>query len=474
MTKPVSEIRSEVEYLDAELDAIINAAEGRALDADAKTRFDEGLALREQLAAEVNDYETRMAATRTALANGTARIEAGGGFHAPEVIVRNNPFDLSDLSLSSTAGEVRSKAFRAVEVMEGLSDADRTKAEQVIRSADTIDAKVSKHVIATSSPEYRSAFSKLISERSYALTPEEVRSVELARAASLTGNAGGYVVPTPLDPTIIDTRSGTANPLRQISRVVQTTANTWNGVSSAGVTASWDAEGAEVSDDAPTLAQPSITCYKGAAFVPFSIEIGADWQAIESDVRMMIVNAKDDLEATAFATGSSSAPQGIVTALTGGSYIVNNSSSETFVVGDVYALEEALGPRYRANASFIANKAIYNKVRQFDTYGGAGMWERIGAGQPAQLLGYNAYEASAMDGAWDASATAHNYVMVLGDFSNYVIVDRIGLSVELVPHLLHTSNNLPNGKRGFYAYWRVGADSVNDAAFRMLDIVTAA
>lgn len=33
------------------------------------------------------------------------------------------------------------------------------------------------------------------------------------------------------------TSNGSTNPLRQISRVVQTTTDSWNGVTSAGVTA---------------------------------------------------------------------------------------------------------------------------------------------------------------------------------------------------------------------------------------------
>jgi HK97 family phage major capsid protein len=122
----------------------------------------------------------------------------------------------------------------------------------------------------------------------------------------------------------------------------------------------------------------------------------------------------------------------------------------------------------------MANKAIYQLVRQFDTAGGAGLWERIGAGQPAELLGYPAYEASAMDGSWNAAATANNYIMVLGDFSSYVIVDRVGMSVELVPHLFATGNNRPSGQRGFWAWWRTGADSVDDGAFTLLDLPTTA
>ena len=80
-----------------------------------------------------------------------------------------------------------------------------------------------------------------------------------------------------------------------------------------------------------------------------------------------------------------------------------------------------------------------------------------------------------MDGTirW-CMVTSSSFVAVFGDFSNYVIADRIGLTVELIPHLFHTANNRPSGSRGWYAYYRVGADSVNDSAFRHLDMRSTA
>jgi predicted phage gp36 major capsid-like protein len=80
------------------------------------------------------------------------------------------------------------------------------------------------------------------------------------------------------------TNASSANPLRQISKVIPITTDDWNGVSTAGITASWDGEAGEVSDDAPTVVQPSIKTWKAQAFVPFSIEVGADWVGMESDL----------------------------------------------------------------------------------------------------------------------------------------------------------------------------------------------
>jgi HK97 family phage major capsid protein len=85
----------------------------------------------------------------------------------------------------------------------------------------------------------------------------------------------------------------------------------------------------------------------------------------------------------------------------------------------------------------------------------------------SRILGKPVYESSDMDSTY---GSGENYVAVVGDFSNYVIFDRVGMSVELIPHLFATQNNRPSGQRGFFAHWRVGADSSNDAAFAVLNI----
>ena len=78
-----------------------------------------------------------------------------------------------------------------------------------------------------------------------------------------------------------------------------------------------------------------------------------------------------------------------------------------------------------------------------------------------------------MDGTINAAVTAANYALVYGDFSNFVIVDRIGTTVELVPHLMG-SNRRPTGERGLYMHRRVGSDVVNANAFRLLNVATTA
>ena len=66
--------------------------------------------------------------------------------------------------------------------------------------------------------------------------------------------------------------------------------------------------------------------------------------------------------------------------------------------------------------------------------------------------------------------TTGQLIGVYGDFNYYVIVDRVGMNVEVIPHLFDVTNNMPTGQRGLYAYWRNGAKVVDANAFRTLKL----
>lgn len=366
--------------------------------------------------------------------------------------------------------EARARALDAVEKLP-VDTADDAVREQLTHQLERNDDKsgtIARRVLLTSSRDYSEAFVKAITGRHYAFTQGEAAAFE--RAMSLTDAAGGYAVPAPIDPTLILTGAGSTNPFRQISNVKTITTEAWKGVSAGAVSASWDGEAAEVGDDTPTFAGPSITTYKAQAFVPASVEIVGDYPSLALDLVELFKEAKDDLEATAFATGTgSSQPTGIVTAviLTAGS-IVSATTDNSFGAVDVYALLADLPAKHRQRASFVSELATINLMRQFATADNYHAFITDMTGDtPAKLLGKPLYESSAMDGA---IGTGDDYVLVYGDFRNYVIADRVGFQVEYIPHLFATGNNRPNGQRGWYTWWRVGADSVNDDAFRILKV----
>lgn len=435
------------------------------LDEDQEARFDaldtEALELAEKRA----KIEKREAtAKRVAqLARDPERVEE---VDPPQLMKRTaDPYEPTP---SVNRGELRDKALKAIEETRGYEMEDDVKhhISGLVERKDDARGTIANRVLATGSDTYKDAWLKKVTGRGDLMSNEE--RAAFVRAMSLTDGSGGFAVPFPIDPTLNLLGDGSSNPFRQISRVETITTDSWQGLASSEMTASWDAEAVEVSDDTTTFTQPAVTPHKASAFVPASIEIVGDYPSLVNDLAVLFVDAKDRLEATAMATGSGSAqPFGIVTAIDGTGNDISTVTTDVFAVADVYTAHETLGPRYRDRATWVANVAIINDIRQFGTADSHAFSVHLSDDAPLRILGRPIAESSAMDGV--VTALAENNILVLGDFSNYLIADRVGFSIEYIPHLFSTTTNLPSGQRGWYAYWRVGADSINNDAFVLLN-----
>lgn len=402
-------------------------------------------------------------------------VEDGAGI---TVITRTtrDPFDSTRAvqNRSLEFDDMRGRAFDAVEAATKsgryrMSDESAEKVTRLIENDENQgeDGGVSRHILLTGSDDYHRAFKKIIKNKGEinALEPEEQASMRAA--LSLTGANGGFLIPVTLDPTIVLTNNGSANPYRKVSQIKTITTNFWEGVTSAGVNAAWLAEAGVVTDNTPTLAQPVITPQKAAAWVFGSYEVLGD-SDFAQQFPALLTDAKDRLEEAAFTTGAGSGgvPKGIITAAT---TAVTTAGVATYAIADVYALQAAIPPRFRLNGeslAVIANVAIINKTRQFDTAGGSSYWTNLGAGQPERVLGLPLYESTTMVG----TTTTGSKIAVAGDFSQYAIVDRVGMTVMYEPMVKDSATARPTGQAGWFAYWRVGADAVVPGAFRVLTV----
>ena len=474
MANPLHQLRAERDYIAACLADIHERTGGDELVGEARTEWDDGVAAvrsyDERIAAEdKRQDEARAFAARTPSAQEPTDAPERS---IPNVNVKTDPFDLSDLP----RGEARSADLeaRAAEVIEShlpksVTDSAREAATEKAerRSTRLYDADaVREHIIATSSPDYVRGF------ESYVANPTAGVPAELRAAMSLTGANGGVLVPQFLDPTIVLTNDGTTNDVRRIAGQASITVDQWDGVTSAGVTAEWLGEGSEAADATPTFTAPTITTHKSAAYLFGSYEVLAD--SGFDEVGVLIADAFDRLEATAFTTGTgSSEPYGLITQLSGTGPVVAGTSGAAgaadFVAADVYALDDNLGARWRTNASFLAAKATYNDVRQLgtsDTY--HAFWTSFGGGIPAELIGYPTYQAEDMDST--IVSGSNDYVLLLGDFmAGYKIVDRVGTSIAYNP-LVVGSNQRPTGQAGWFAFKRCGADVITSNAFKLLKV----
>lgn len=478
--KRLQYLRDLVAYLQDELRSIDETAgEDRALDADETKRFNDGVWLRNAAIAEGIELERRQAEVDLAVersgepGTGVGR-SPGDDRGAPNVHRDINPFDEA---VRREIGD-REAAHRALDkaaTARHLDGDEKTAVEKRINDRAPWMSGMPRHVLAFGSETYERAWSKAMVGATHLLDDEERQALAFAnaeaRAMGLTNNVGGYLIPTFLDPTVIWTMAGTTNPFRQISSVTSITGDNWNGVTSGGITMSWDTEFAVVSDDTPTFGQPTIAPHKLQGFVPISFEGYEDVQGAGAEIAAEFRQAEDDAEAAAFATGSGSGqPTGIVTALAGALASATRqtecATNSALAAADLFKARRHLGNRYRGRAVWVMNQFYNDTIRQLGT-GGSLYAETVNleAGQAARLLDKGVYEASAMSAVLNTST---NNAIVYGDFSNYKIVDRIGSVTEFIPNLFDPDTGRPTGQRGWLTHKRVGADSVNDSGFVLL------
>ena len=457
-------LRKRLADIDAEFRSIHEGAGDRALNDDEQTRW-------AALDTEADEVRKDLQEAEQAEARAQRVAESQSRWSSVQVGTQVPDTDVPVRSLS--VGEARDRALKKLEVSERsvhLTPQQMDKVDRLLRqrSKESDGDRIARALLATETDAYRSAFMKSITQVAPAFSADEARAIDEARAASLTDGSGGYGVPVLIDPTIVLTGQGSLNPMRRIAQQKTITTDAWKGVSSAGVSWSYDAEAAEVSDDAPTLVQPAVNVHAARGFIPYSIEIGMDYPSFAEEFGRLLAEGYDELQAAAFITGagdSSNQPYGIVTALDANTNVeVIPTTDGLFAAADIDKVWTALPDRSKANATWLMNSDVDSYIAAWgDAYGGRTVDL---AGRATTLRGRPIEVATNMP-AFTGTTGAAN-ILVVGDFRNYLIVDRAGMTVELIPHLFGTTSNRPSGQRGIFAWARHGADSINDDGFRLL------
>jgi HK97 family phage major capsid protein len=380
----------------------------------------------------------------------------------------------SDVRRLGTA-EARDKALRRLDdrnITANLTADQKDHVERQIRK----DTDIARRILVTENDGYRSAWQKLVTNpnASAYLTEEERHAVlayEEYRALSEgVTTAGGFGIPVFIDPSIILTAQGTGNPFLQLAKQVTVNTNAWKGVSSAGVTWAFQSEGVAATDSSPTLAQPTVMVFMARGFLPYSIEVGQDYPGFADEMSTLLAAGYVELLVDKFTRGAGGLePTGILTALSANTNVrVTLTTAGVVGAPDPYKVWEALGQRFRRNASWLMSVNVNDAIRQLGT---ANVYHastvNLPEGWADSLFLRGVYESPYMPNT-TTFTTGTSGLAVVGDFSNYVIARRGGMSVELVPTLFDVTNNRPTGQRGWFAYARIGGNSVNDLGFRLL------
>jgi len=400
------------------------------------------------------------------------RAQAAGSVNFEFTQTRDvNPFTVETRNVDHR--QMLGHGKRAVEAMRSkfASDDEAEGMTRLIERGGSVGELASRLAVTTGSDEYRAEYMKYMTGNKSADLGLLQRANDEYRAFTAgTGNTGGYMVPLYMDPTFGITGAGAYNPIREVANVKQITTLVYNGSTVAQGVAELLGENAAFADKAPAVAQIQFNTYKIGAYIPASFEAFEDIDRLAADVGEWFADAKNIYEATQFATGSGSAPHGVVTDVT--AVTTSRVSPQTgglYAVGDLYKVHAALPPRYRygnpASRAWMMSVNIIDTTRQFATANNYHAFlTDLSNGQPPRLLGDQLLEASTMATA----VTTGNNIVLYGDFSKFLIVDRVGMSTEFIENVFDQASGRPSGTRAWLMHWRVGSGVSDAGAFRVL------
>ena len=463
-----SELKARLTELDGEF-------QGKAFSDEAREEFATLEDLIEQTEARQGEFQMRR--NRIAkLAQDQANTVSIGQDMAPRSQRSHLPEDLHDVTgyRTRTMGEPAAMTALMVDGAKKIVERatfphpeakqDESKA-RIFRLLDTIDdpAALARRIIGTGNPLYGKGFAKGLASDFRDMGSSDMRAaIEVQNETT----AGGYAVPYVLDPTLILTSNGQANPLRQIARVESIMGNTWKGLTTAGISVARGTEAAAVDPDAVVFGQPSVTVDSIKAEIQFSIESDEDWPRLQSEMAMVIQDAKDYEESESFVndTGAADHAEGVIYGLAATSDV--GTTGDGLTIDDPGRLASRLPDRYEPNASWLGHRAVFSELDRLARAAGFNEPSIAAANQPT-LLGYPRYYSSAMESDF---VTAAGDILLFGDFkAGFLIVDRIGLSIEIDPHV-RDGDGKWTGSRALLAHWRNSSLILVDNAFRLMKV----
>jgi HK97 family phage major capsid protein len=264
--------------------------------------------------------------------------------------------------------------------------------------------------------------------------------------------------------------SGAADvPLLRYCRVETVTNNLWQGVSSAGMVWSYSTESTELSDNSPTLAQPTVRVHMAKGWLPYTIEVSMDYPDFTNEFGRLIDSGYNDLLAVKTMNGSgTNEPFGIFVALSNATSVKTPTTDGAFGGQDIFLAWNALPERYRGNATWVMSVNVQSAIRQF-----AAVQSSTSAFFTIDLTGgvfrindrpvvITDYAPTGVGGSVPGTTGLQN-ILAVGDFQQtYLWVNRAGMSIEQIPMLFGSGNRYPIGQRGMFAWSRNGGNTINN------------
>lgn len=303
-----------------------------------------------------------------------------------------------------------------------------------------------------------------------------LRDLESKALSVGTGTDGGYLVPDEIE-RAVNRAVKDVSPIRAIAGIRQVSGSVYRKpFAVTGAESGWVAEtGTRDETDSPTLAAlsemsfPTMELYA----MPAATSALLDDSAVNIDewIAEEVRDSFAQQEGTAFVNGNGTAkPKGFLnyTKVDNASWSWGNIGFiKTGVNGAFATASTTVNPAdklldliysvkagYRANGTFVFNRATQAVIRKMKDAEGDYVWQpATKAGDPSLLMGYPVAESEDMP-----SLATDSYSVAFGDFRRgYLIVDRVGIRVLRDPYsakpyvLFYTTKRVGGGVQDFEA-----------------------
>lgn len=277
-----------------------------------------------------------------------------------------------------------------------------------------------------------------------------------------TPASGGYTVAPEYSANIVK-KLVEQSPMRRLASVMSIgTSKVYIPTLASDAAGGWVAETGTRTEAEPTFGQIGIDVWEHAVVIPISRQLLEDsYIDLSALLADRIATKFAQAENTAFVKGvGTSSPEGLFA--TGNTFTSTTAKPDgTDLLAKIVELYYTLPTPYAQAASWGMTRATMGKIRAAADVAAnrAGIWsDGLADGTPARLLGAPVTEFPDMD-----DFAASKTVAVLGDFSNYQIVDRVGLEI-----MRDDLTGADSGIVKFRARRRVGGKLLLTDAFRTL------
>ena len=333
----------------------------------------------------------------------------------------------------------------SIEREEQLAEAERTAAEQTLRSKDSgkKETATEDRTNPRATDEYRAAFSKFMVAGRSGLNGEELRALQAD-----SDTAGGYMVaPMQMVDQLIKAVDDQVFIRQRATKFRVATAASMGAptLDANPADADWTTElGTGSEDSTMAFGQRSLHPHPVAKRIKTSATLLRLSGKIEALVRDRLAYKFGITQEKAFMTGSGAAqPLGVFTASTQGittarDVSTGNATTAPTMDGLINA-KYALKGNYWNSADWIFHRDVLAVVSKLKDGEGQYLWRQsVLDGEPDRLLG----RPVMMSEYAPNTLTTGLYVGILGDFSNYWIADAIDMQIQRLVELYAETNQI--------------------------------